>query len=54
MIEFFEGFNNSDNLEISFKSDDETNDASSMQVEIKAFPTTDKKLFRIYDEQDHQ
>mgnify|MGYP001689466895 FL=1 len=52
MIEFFEGFNNSDNFEISFKSDDETNDASSMQVEIKAFPTKDKKLFRIFDEQD--
>ena len=52
MIEFFEWFNNSDNFEISFKSDDETNDASSMQVEIKAFPTKDKKLFRIVDEQD--
>lgn len=51
MIEFFEGFNNSDNFEISFKPDDETNDASSMQVEIKAFPTKDKKLFRIVDEQ---
>lgn len=51
-IEFFEWFNNNDSFEIAFQPDDTTDDAAWMTVEIKAFPTADKKLFRIIDEQD--
>lgn len=54
IIEFFEWFNNSDSFEIAFQPDDTTDDAASMTVEIKAFPTSDNKLFRIIDEQDNQ
>ena len=54
IIEFFEWFNNSDSFEITFQPDDTTDDAASMVVEIKAFPTSDNKLFRIIDEQDNQ
>lgn len=54
IIEFFEWFNNSDSFEIAFQPDDTTDDAASMAVEIKAFPTSDNKLFRIIDEQDNQ
>ena len=50
-IEFYEGYNRAW-IEMSFKSDETTDDALSVWIEIKAYPTSDQKLFRIYDEQD--
>ncbi len=49
-IEFFSGYNRG-NLEVSFLSDETTDDASYTPLEIKAFPTDNQDLFQIVDEQ---
>lgn len=49
-IEFFSGYNRG-NLEITFQSDETTDDASFTPIEIKAFPDANQQLFQIVDEQ---
>ena len=50
-IEFYEGYNRA-GIEAKFLADETTDDALNIPLEIKAYPTPDQKLFRIYDEQD--
>lgn len=51
-IEFYEGYNRA-GIEAQFVSDDTTDDALNIPIEIKAYPVAgSQNLFRIFDEQD--
>lgn len=51
VIEFYEGYSTS-GIEATFLPDETTDDAMNIPLEIKAYPSTNQNLFRIYDEQD--
>jgi len=49
-IEFYRGYNRA-GVEMTFQPD-EWEENMSCAIEIKAFPTSDNKLYRLFDEQD--